>query len=57
MIKKTHLKECLNKIFNSSDEEILKKSQNAYNLSKNYEWENVIGQYKKMYEELISTKI
>ena len=47
------LKENLKIIFNINDEELLNKSQNAFNLSKKFEWNSVINQYKQMYQNLI----
>ena len=47
------LKETLFKVFNYSNEEIFKKSQNAYKLSKQYEWRSIIKKYEDMYSTLI----
>ncbi len=47
------LKQTLLKVFSSSNEEILEKSQNAYKLSKQYEWGSVIKKYEEMYYSLI----
>ena len=46
------LKQTLLKVFNYSNEEILKKSKNAYELSKQYEWSSVLKKYEDMYSSL-----
>jgi glycosyltransferase involved in cell wall biosynthesis len=47
------LKQTLLKVFNFSNKEILKKSQNAYKLSKQYEWKSALKKYEDMYLSLI----
>ena len=44
------LKKNLENIFKISDDELLRKSQNAYNLSKVFEWDEIIKDYNKMYQ-------
>ena len=47
------LKQALLEVFNYSNEEILKKSQNAYELSKKFEWSSVLRKYEEMYSSLV----
>jgi len=44
------LKKNLENIFKISDDELFRKSQNAYNLSKTLEWDKIIKDYNKMYQ-------
>lgn len=42
----------LKEVFQINDENLLLKSCNAFNLSKRYNWENLISRYEEMYENL-----
>ena len=55
-LKKSNLTKCLKNIFKLDVKKFEEKSINAINLARNYQIENIYGEYIKTYEKLLSKK-
>jgi glycosyltransferase involved in cell wall biosynthesis len=55
-LKQSNLTMCLKNIFKLDVKEFEEKSINAINLARNYQTENIYGEYIKTYEKLLGKK-
>ena len=47
-----HLKKTLSNVFKITRKDLLIKSKNAFNLSRNYDWKIIGNEYRKLYKIL-----